>query len=61
MIIRIFLQDEVPAIGSGWRNIEVVRLGYKWVLIKHQGKGKRIKRKVWDKITTPPEPKGKRA
>ena len=57
MITRIFLHDEIVAFGSGWRNVEVVRLGYKWVAVRCAGRNKRIKRKLWDKLTAEPEPK----
>lgn len=48
----VYLYDEVPSIGCGWRSVEV-RIGYKWVHIKRPGaaRGTAIARKVWDKIT----------
>jgi len=50
MKIRIHLNDEAPRIGSGWRNVEVLTLGYKWVTVRAYGARKKFKRKVWDEI-----------
>jgi hypothetical protein len=31
----VYLQDEAPRIGCGWRNIEIVSRGSKWVKVRY--------------------------
>lgn len=51
MTLTVFFQDEAPRIGCGWRKIEVVQKGYKWVRVSYQGgQCVRLKRRVWDDI-----------
>lgn len=48
----IYLEDECPALGAGWRLVEA-QIGYKWVFVKepHAQRRSRLKRSVWDKIS----------
>jgi hypothetical protein len=50
--LRVYFGDEVPRIGCGWRGIDIVTLGRKWVRIKELGSGRaaRLKRPVWDQL-----------
>jgi hypothetical protein len=51
---QIFLHDEAPRIGCGWRTV-TVRLGPKWVRLKCTASGRtaRLHRRVWDDSTIP--------
>ena len=51
-LLRIYLQDEAPAIGCGWRRVRLVSLGWKWVKIEcpTTGRRARLHRKTWDPI-----------
>ena len=52
MIRWAFLQDEIPKFGSGWRRIEVLKKGWKWVRLRNPANGKiaRIARRKWNPI-----------
>ena len=43
----VFFHDEWPAIGSGWRAVEVT-IGYKWVTLRSK-KGRSYRRKRFTK------------
>ena len=49
----IYLHDEAPAIGAGWRGVYVISVGRKWARIESSATGKRarIARHIWDYIT----------
>jgi hypothetical protein len=49
---KIFLHDEAPRIGTGWR-IVIVREGPKWVRLQCAASGRtaRLRRRVWDEST----------
>jgi len=54
--ICINLMDEAPRIGSGWRTVEVISRGRKWVRVKYaplaiRGKGCRRVSKNREPIT----------
>ena len=52
---RLYLKDEAPRIGSGWRVVNLVRLGPKWATVKSAygpRVTKKFRRSVWDKIAT---------
>jgi len=38
--MRVYFQDEVPAIGCGWRFIDIVQRGRKWIRIKEHATGR---------------------
>ena len=48
---RIYLEDESPRIGAGWRIVEAT-IGYKWVKLRtpNAERGTKIKRSVWDTL-----------
>lgn len=49
--LTIYLQDEAPRIGCGWRTVELVSKGYKWVKIRARGgQCVKLRRSVWDAI-----------
>ena len=51
---RLHLKDEAPRIGSGWRVVNLVRLGPKWATVRSAYGpvvGKRFRRSVWDRLT----------
>lgn len=41
--MRVYFKDEAPRIGSGWRRVEVVREGSKWVTVRYAPKPPRRK------------------
>lgn len=47
----IYLQDEAPRIGAGWRPV-MASIGYKWVKLRptHAERGTKIRRAVWDSL-----------
>jgi hypothetical protein len=49
---RVNLYDEAPNIGCGWRIVNVVKRGWKWVLVadKSSGKRKKFPAKQWKSI-----------
>lgn len=49
---RVHFHDEAPRIGCGIRGIELIRLGWKWALIRERSTGiaMRLARKVWETI-----------
>lgn len=49
---RVHFHDEAPRFGSGIRGIELIRLGWKYVLLRERATGvaMRMSRSVWDKI-----------
>ena len=44
--MRVYLQDEWPRLGAGWRDITVTKIGYKWVHLVAQKAGRIVKRKM---------------
>ena len=51
---RLHLKDEAPRIGSGWRVVNLVRLGPKWATVKSAygpRVTKKFRRSVWDRLT----------
>ena len=51
---RVYLQDEIPAFGSGWR-ILVAQEGRKWVhLTDPQGRQRKILLALWRQIQEAP-------
>jgi hypothetical protein len=51
---KIFLHDEAPRIGAGWRTV-IIKEGPKWVRLKCVASGRtaRLRRRVWDESTLP--------
>ena len=50
----LYLKDEAPRIGSGWRVVNLVRLGPKWATVKSAygpRVTKKFRRSVWDRLT----------
>lgn len=49
---RIYFHDEAVRIGCGARGIELIKLGWKWALIRERSTGiaSRLNRKVWDQL-----------
>lgn len=49
---KIFLHDEAPRIGAGWRIVQI-KEGPKWVRLKCVASGRtaRLRRRVWDEST----------
>lgn len=47
----IYLHDEAPRIGCGWRKVEVISIGHKWAIIRYHGTRARLKRAVWDAVS----------
>lgn len=49
---RVHFHDEAPRLGCGVRGVELIRLGWKWALIRERSTGLavRVGRKVWDQI-----------
>ena len=56
--LDVHLMDEAPRIGSGWRIVEIISVGYKWATIRYAPLGVRakIRRKVWDQIVESARP-----
>lgn len=56
-VFNVHLNNEMPRIGSGFRIVEIVSYGWKWVKVKtiHTDERlvfkQRVSRKVWDNIT----------
>lgn len=50
--LRVYFGDEVPRIGCGWRGIDIVTLGHKWVRIRETSTGTpaKISRRTWDQL-----------
>ena len=51
---RLHLKDEAPRIGSGWRVVNLVRIGPKWATVKAAYGSlvtKKFRRSVWDGLT----------
>lgn len=50
--MAVYFQDQAPRIGSGWRGINVVTLGRKWVRIESHASGKtaRLSLRVWNAL-----------
>lgn len=36
---RVYFRDEAPAIGCGWRGIELLDMGWKWARIRERSTG----------------------
>ena len=51
--MRVHLNDEAPRIGSGWREVEVLSSGWKWVVIRcpHTLSRKRLPKSLWAAIS----------
>ncbi len=55
-IIHLHLDNQMPRIGSGFRVVEIVSYGWKWVRVKtmHHDERlvsrQRVSRKTWDKL-----------
>lgn len=55
-VFDVHLDNEMPRIGSGFRIVEIVSYGWKWVKVKtiHPDERlvfkQRVSRKVWDKL-----------
>lgn len=47
--MRVFLQDEAPRVGSGWRIITAL-IGRKWVKIASKKGRARLTKKQWQTI-----------
>lgn len=49
---HVFLQGEAPAIGMGFRGINVEAVGRKWVKIRETatGRGARLERSAWERM-----------
>ena len=53
-VVSVYLQDEIPSIGCGWRKL-CVKEGRKWVYVRCFNRNqnyRKIKRRVWEKIRT---------
>ena len=57
-LITIHLEDQPPRIGSGFRQVEVVTVGHKWVTVRSWPGGlkcepvrHKFKRVDWERIT----------
>lgn len=37
--IRIYLENEATRIGSGWRGVQIVKVGRKWVSLRETSTG----------------------
>lgn len=37
--LRLYLQDEAPRVGSGWRGVQVVKVGRVWVHLRETSTG----------------------
>ncbi len=59
---EVYLYDELPRFGCGWRIVEILSLGPKWVRLRYAPKPMRgakssysatgrVKRSVWDRMT----------
>lgn len=50
--MRVFFHDEWPALGSGWRKVQIVSKGWKWVTIRspYKASRKRFTRKQWSEM-----------
>lgn len=47
---RIYLMQEAPSVGSGWRGVAVIKEGYKWVYLIETATEIKFKllKSVWD-------------
>lgn len=47
---RVYFQDEAPKIGCGWRFINILSIGSKWVRFEEHATGRRARmsRKAWE-------------
>ena len=51
MTVRVYFYDEAPRIGCGWRTVEIICKGHKWVRIRYQDQQcVKLKRAVWNDI-----------
>ena len=50
--VRIHLHDEAPRIGSGWRTVEVITEGYKWITVRcpYQSIRHKFRKDIWASI-----------
>lgn len=50
--VKVYLQDEIPRFGCGWRSLTIVAKGRKWVRLLHPPSKRRarIRASVWDQI-----------
>lgn len=50
--MKVYLHDEAPALGCGWRTVVVRSKGWKWVRLRNPATGRvaRLKRATWDRI-----------
>ena len=59
--IQVNLYDTAPRIGSGWRIVEVLTVGWKWVTIRYEPKSihdgssivkirSRIGKRIWNTL-----------
>lgn len=48
--VRVCLYDEMPRLGCGVRNVEIISEGYKWVKVRYDGMNTRIKASIWNMI-----------
>lgn len=37
--LRLYLQDEAPRVGSGWRGVQVVKVGRVWAHLRETSTG----------------------
>lgn len=53
---RVYLRDEAPSIGCGWRGIDLVKLGHKWVRLRETATGRsaRISLAQWTALRPVP-------
>lgn len=60
---RVFLHDEAPKLGSGWRVVYVERAGRKWVALRcpHTGATARVTAAAWAAIAPRAQPASPRA
>lgn len=49
---RVYFEDEAPSLGAGWRGVDVVSVGRKWVRLRSPftGRRARLPRPVWDRL-----------
>ena len=49
--LQVYLEDEAPRIGAGWRLVEAT-VGYKWARLTESSTNhkQRLKRHVWDQL-----------
>lgn len=50
--LRVFLQDEAPRVGCGWRGVKIRKVGPKWAHLVETatGTGFKVPRRVWDSM-----------